>query len=136
MDNHYTRRSLNAFIYNEIPENVFEASKVFALQQEDYMYMDVMTTHKDEYDKKYVFFVDGKHNVPFVFEKDKDFSILEFAILSKKCEEIGLHPSEFETTLTAQAEGKFSDATECIALFNHYRDTLQGFPVKAEVIIE
>jgi len=42
LDRFYTRRSLNGFIYNDIPDNVFEASKLFAIQQEDYKYLDVM----------------------------------------------------------------------------------------------
>ena len=135
LDRYYLRKTLNSFVFTDTAENVFDSSKLFAIQEQDFVYMDIMVTKRDDLDKKYILFLDGKHNVPFVFERDKDFSILEFAILSKKCEDIGIPPGEFETTLEAQAQGRFADAVECIALFNHHRDTLQGFPVKAETII-
>ena len=39
LEKFYQRRSLNTFVYGEdMPDNAFEASKVFAMKEEDYIY--------------------------------------------------------------------------------------------------
>lgn len=124
LEKYYQRRSLNTFVYGEdMPENAFEASKVFAMQGEDYNYLSVMATNKDNLDAGYVLFIDKiVDNLPFVLEKDKDLNLAQVAGLSIDSPRID--KKFFEDIVEAQAEGKSIDADHCKKAFNYIRNAI------------
>lgn len=119
----YQRRSLHQIVFGyDTPENIFEASKVAAMALEDYDYLDVMVSKREDLDKKFSLFIDGidYENLPIVLEKDKDLNLLEFVIVSLKCNN-KIDPKLFHSVIESQAESKQKDARLCIELFDSIR---------------
>lgn len=124
LEKFYQRRSLNTFVYgDDMPENAFDASKVFAMKVEDYHYLSVMEKNKDNLDAKYVLFIDKiVNNLPFVFDKEKDFNLSELAGLSYNSPRID--KIFFEDLIISQSEVKGIDSQKCIDFFNNIRNIL------------
>lgn len=124
----YKRTSVNKLLLSdEIPDNVYQTSLIFALKAEDYEYLNVLDKNKDRLDEQYVLFIDGLDETTLTLEKDKPLSLLELAVLSLKCPKIPI--AEFITTIEAQADGRYLEEAEVqymVSTFNMYRTTIEG----------
>ena len=79
-----------------------------------------MVLNKDDLDAKHVLFIDKiADNLPFIFDKDKDFNFAELAGLSIIAPRIGR--KFFEDIVEAQAEAKSFDIERCKKAFNSIR---------------
>lgn len=114
LDRFYTRRSASSYIQN-IPGNIFEASKAFAHAIEDYDYLDVVVTNRLMLDEKYILFMDENHHMPITFKNRNNLTLLEFAILARKC--FSIHKKEFEAVIEATCEDCGADTQKCITHF-------------------
>lgn len=123
LEKFYPRRSLNSFIEREIPENIFESSLLFAEHAEDYRYLDVMVSKRQELDKKYVFFKSITYDTPITIESNKHLNLCELAILSIKCPEIP--ELEFECLIEAQID---EQTKEAIDSFREHKKFLLEIP--------
>lgn len=118
LERYYLRRSLNSLVEENITDDVFKFSQLFALKQEDYTYMEVMVEKREMLNSKYAFFTNlkgGSH--PVVLEKDKDFTLLEFAALNLTT---GIPQAEFMAVIEAQASNEGHKVVEEISRFEVY----------------
>jgi hypothetical protein len=93
--------SIDEFLEDHVSSDIFSASVLFAKEQEDYRYLSTMISGKSESDN-FVFFTNFKSDhPPIVIEKDKDLSLLEFALLQNKC---GIHIEEFKSVVESTSE--------------------------------
>lgn len=113
LDTFYIRRTLQGYINDYIPPNMFESSVLLAHRIEDYLYLDVMVSKKDYLSNKYAIFVKD-NEMPIVLELDKDLSLMEFAILSTKtC----IPVEEYKVVVESTADGKGESASEMVKIF-------------------
>lgn len=122
MEQFYQRRSLNQVVFGDnIPDNVFEASKVTALQLEDYEYLKVMVTTKDDLDAKYAMFIDGLNfePEPIVLEKNTDLNLVQFAAISLKTPKID--PVLYHRVIESHAENVGIEVAKCLKYFDALR---------------
>lgn len=115
----YTRKSVKAFTNGEVDEAVLNSSFVFALQNEDYEYLETFTKKLDQLDSSYYIFYDGINEKAIVLEKNRDFTVIEFAILSLKCTKIA--PEEFETILIGLAESNYLNEAQVTKELESFR---------------
>ena len=131
LENNFRRRSIEEILKRDIPTNVFDSSLLFAMSQQDYLYLETMVNKRGVNDKDFVLFVDHTNeNRPIVLKQNNDLTLLEFAILSVMCEN-KIHPNYFVNVVEAQADGKKADGkndidtSECIVAFNMLRERVQ-----------
>ena len=86
LETKYTRGTIKSIISDN--QNQFDKSKDTAIEIEDYNYLKTTVENFDDYDDKFVVFYSDRHELSFVFEKDKSFTLFEFAKLSIDCSAI------------------------------------------------
>lgn len=115
LEDFYPRRSLNTFL-EEIPQDIFRASLLFAKQNEDYEYLDVMITQRERLDNEYAMFI-APHSSPIILRKNVDLTLLEFAFLCRN--NTNIHISRFQEVVEAIALNKSLDSDKICKEFEN-----------------
>ena len=79
-ERYYLNRSLEGYINDYIPPDVFQSSILMAHTLEDYLYLQTMVTDKSRLSNEYAIFVkDGE--LPLTIKRNSNVSLFQFAVL-------------------------------------------------------
>jgi len=111
----YTPFELNEFIKNNVSDDIFNASLVFAKDKEDYCYLACMDRDRNKHNNESLFFIGQGLQFPIVLTKGYDMTLAEFAILHDKST---IHVSHFEKVVAKVSVSNGKNENEKISEFN------------------
>lgn len=99
LDNFFARRSINEYIKNDISEEIFNGSLMFAKAVDDYNYLSSLVSYREQLENDYCLFIGRPTQLPIVLKKDEDLTIIEFATLYRQAGNI--HKSYFDDIINS-----------------------------------